>query len=254
MKTWFITGIFRGLGKALAQAALARGDTVVGTVREAAPDTEVGHGTLHVLTVDLTDAAAIAPAVSAAFDKVGHIDVLVNNAGYGLLGAIEEATDAEFQRLFAVNVFAPFAIIRAALPAMRRQGSGHILNITSIAGRAPAGSSGLYSATKSALEGLTQSPPTKSRLLVSRPRPSHPVPFVPTFSAVIRSAAVRAASNMPKASGPESHGLTRWPGARSAIRTRRLRRSSNWSTRTIRRCICCLGATRCDVRETSSTW
>ena len=157
MKTWFITGIFRGLGKALAQAALARGDTVVGTVREAAPDLEVGHGTLHVLTVDLTDAAAIAPAVSAAFDKVGHIDVLVNNAGYGLLGAIEEATDAEFQRLFAVNVFAPFAIIRAALPAMRRQGSGHILNITSIAGRAPAGSSGLYSATKSALEGLTQS-------------------------------------------------------------------------------------------------
>lgn len=157
MKTWFITGISRGLGKALAQAALARGDTVVGTVREGAPDLDAGSGTLHVLPVDLTDTAAIAPAVQAAFDKAGRIDVLVNNAGYGLLGALEEATDAEFQRLFAVNVFAPFAIIRAALPELRRQGSGHILNITSIAGRAPAGSSGLYSATKSALEGLTQS-------------------------------------------------------------------------------------------------
>jgi NAD(P)-dependent dehydrogenase (short-subunit alcohol dehydrogenase family) len=76
---------------------------------------------------------------------------------HGLLGALEEASDAELERLFAVNVFAPFAIIRAALPRLRRQGSGHILNITSIAGRAPAGSSGLYSATKSALKGMTQS-------------------------------------------------------------------------------------------------
>lgn len=157
MKTWFITGISRGLGKSLAQAALARGDTVVGTVREGAPDFDAGCGTLHSLPVDLTDAATIAPTVQAAFDKAGRIDVLVNNAGYGLLGALEEATDAEFERLFAVNVFAPFAVIRAALPALRRQGSGHILNVTSIAGRAPAGSSGLYSATKSALEGLTQS-------------------------------------------------------------------------------------------------
>ncbi|NLS27457.1 3-phenylpropionate-dihydrodiol/cinnamic acid-dihydrodiol dehydrogenase [Sphingomonas sp. S2M10] len=157
MKTWFITGISRGLGKALAQAALSRGDTVVGTVREGAPELATGQGKLHVLTVDLTDAAAITPAVRAAFERAGRIDVLVNNAGYGLLGALEHATDAEFERLFAVNVFAPFAVIRAALPQLRRQGSGHILNITSIAGRAPAGSSGLYSATKAALEGLTQS-------------------------------------------------------------------------------------------------
>lgn len=157
MKTWFITGISRGLGKALAEAALARGDTVIGTVREGRPDIRSGNGMLHVLTLDLTDAGAIAPAVGAAFAKTGRIDVVVNNAGYGLLGALEEASDAEFQRLFAVNVFAPFAIIRAALPELRRQGSGHIINITSIAGRAPTGSSGLYAATKSALEGLTQS-------------------------------------------------------------------------------------------------
>jgi NAD(P)-dependent dehydrogenase (short-subunit alcohol dehydrogenase family) len=157
MKTWFITGISRGLGKALAQAALARGDTVIGTVREGRPDIAAGSGVLHVQTLDLTDSTAIAPAVAEAFAKAGRVDVFVNNAGYGLLGALEEASDTEFERLFAVNVFAPFAVIRAALPELRRQGSGHIINITSIAGRAPTGSSGLYAATKAALEGMTQS-------------------------------------------------------------------------------------------------
>lgn len=157
MTTWFITGISRGLGRALAQAALARGDTVVGTVRDGRPDLDAGSGTLHVLTLDMAAPATIAPAVAEAFDRAGRIDVIVNNAGYGLLGALEEASDAEFQRLFDVNVFAPFAVIRAALPRLRRQGSGHIINITSIAGRAPTASSGLYAATKAALEGLTQS-------------------------------------------------------------------------------------------------
>lgn len=157
MKTWFITGISRGLGKALAEAALARGDTVIGTVREGAPDIAPGRGTLHVLTLDVTDADAIAPAVAEAFAKTARIDVLVNNAGYGLLGAIEEASDAEVARLFDVNVFGPFRLIRAALPRLRQQGSGHIVNITSIAGRAPMASSGMYAAAKSAVEGLSQS-------------------------------------------------------------------------------------------------
>lgn len=157
MKTWFITGISRGLGKALAEAALARGDTVIGTVREGAPDIAPGRGTLHVLTLDVADADAIAPAVAEAFAKTARIDVLVNNAGYGLLGAIEEASDAEVARLFDVNVFGPFRLIRAALPHLRQQGSGHIVNITSIAGRAPMASSGMYAAAKSAVEGLSQS-------------------------------------------------------------------------------------------------
>jgi NAD(P)-dependent dehydrogenase (short-subunit alcohol dehydrogenase family) len=157
MKTWFITGISRGLGKALAEAALARGDTVIGTVREGAPDIALGRGTLHVLTLDVADAVAIAPAVAEAFAKTARVDVLVNNAGYGLLGAIEEASDTEVARLFDVNVFGPFRLIRAALPRLRQQGSGHIVNITSIAGRAPMASSGMYAAAKSAVEGLSQS-------------------------------------------------------------------------------------------------
>lgn len=155
MTTWFITGISRGLGKALATAALAEGDTVVGTVRTGPFSLDHGKGTLHVLNVDLVDGNDAAASVAKAFELAGQIDVIVNNAGYGLLGAVENATDAEVERLFAVDVFSPFRIIRAALPYLRQQGSGHIINITSIAGRAPTTGSAIYSAAKSALEGMS---------------------------------------------------------------------------------------------------
>ncbi len=155
MKTWFITGISRGLGLALAQAALDRGDTVIGTVRRAPPALETGNGTLHVLTLDMTDPAAVAPIMEQAFALAPRIDVIVNNAGYGLLGAIEQANDADVARLFEVDLFGPFRLIRAALPRLRAQGSGHIVNITSIAGRAPGAGSGLYASAKYALEGLS---------------------------------------------------------------------------------------------------
>ncbi|KGM32863.1 oxidoreductase [Inquilinus limosus] len=157
MTTWFITGISRGLGLALAQAALAEGDTVIGTVRAGAPDLDLGAGALHVLPLDLADPEAIAATVERAFALAGTIDVIVNNAGYGLLGALETATDAEVAHLFAVDVFGPFRVIRAALPRLRAQGRGHIVNITSIAGRAPGVGTSLYSAAKSALEGLSAS-------------------------------------------------------------------------------------------------
>jgi NAD(P)-dependent dehydrogenase (short-subunit alcohol dehydrogenase family) len=157
-KHWFITGISRGLGLALAQAALARGDTVVGTVRSGAPLVEKGLGELHVLTLDVTDGVAIERVVAEAFHRAeGRLDVVVNNAGYGLLGALEDASDEEAQRLFATDVFGPFKVIRAALPGLRAQGEARILNITSIAGRAPGAGSALYAAAKYALEGLTAS-------------------------------------------------------------------------------------------------
>jgi NAD(P)-dependent dehydrogenase (short-subunit alcohol dehydrogenase family) len=157
MRTWFITGVSRGLGQAIANAALAEGDTVIGTVRDTAPDLKSGAGKLHVVTLDVTDGEAVEAAVSQAFASAGTIDVIVNNAGYGLLGALEKATDAEARRLFEVDVFAPFRIIRAALPYLRAQRSGHIINITSIAGRAPVPGAALYSAAKYALEGLSAS-------------------------------------------------------------------------------------------------
>jgi NAD(P)-dependent dehydrogenase (short-subunit alcohol dehydrogenase family) len=105
----------------------------------------------------MRDAEAIETTARRALELVDRLDVLVNNAGYGLLGAVEEASDAEMARLFEVNVFGPVRLIRAVLPRLRAQRGGHIINITSIAGRAPMAGSGLYAATKSALEGLSQS-------------------------------------------------------------------------------------------------
>eukprot|EP01132_Coremiostelium_polycephalum_P015434 gene15434-18643_t len=155
MTTWFITGISRGLGKALAAAALAEGDTVIGTVRTGSFELDHDRGRLHVLNVDLVDGQAAAASVAKAFEIAGEIDVIVNNAGYGLLGALEKASDADVERLFAVDVFAPFRIIRTALPYLRAQRRGHIINITSIAGRAPTTGSAVYAAAKYALEGLS---------------------------------------------------------------------------------------------------
>jgi NAD(P)-dependent dehydrogenase (short-subunit alcohol dehydrogenase family) len=157
MKNWLITGVSRGIGKALAEAALERGDLVIGTVREGTPEIATGKGTFHCLPLEVRDPAAIQATVARAFQLASRLDVIVNNAGYGLLGALENATDAEMMRLFEVNVFGPVRVIRAALPQLRAQRSGHIINITSIAGRAPNAGSGLYAATKSALEGLSQS-------------------------------------------------------------------------------------------------
>jgi NAD(P)-dependent dehydrogenase (short-subunit alcohol dehydrogenase family) len=110
---------------------------------------------LHIVTLDVADGDAAEGAVRQAFAHAGKIDVIVNNAGYGLLGALEKATDADVRRLFEVDVFAPFRIIRAALPHLRAQASGHIINITSIAGRAPLAASALYAAAKYALEGMS---------------------------------------------------------------------------------------------------
>jgi NAD(P)-dependent dehydrogenase (short-subunit alcohol dehydrogenase family) len=158
MRTWFITGVSRGLGLAIANAALTEGDTVIGTVRDQAPGLpSAPPGKLHVVTLDVADGDAAEEAVHQAFARAGTIDVIVNNAGYGLLGAFETATDAEARRLFEVDVFAPIRIIRAALPHLRVQRSGHIINITSIAGRAPGAGSALYAAAKHALEGLSAS-------------------------------------------------------------------------------------------------
>lgn len=157
MKTWLITGVSRGLGQALAQAALDRGDIVIGTVRNGAAGLDAGVGKLHLLHLDLADGKAVESAVARAFELGGRIDVIVNNAGYGLLGAVEDVTDAEVGHLFEVNVFGPLRLIRAALPRLRAQQGGHIVNITSIAGRAPMASSGAYAAAKSAMEGLSQS-------------------------------------------------------------------------------------------------
>ena len=157
MKNWLITGVSRGLGKALAEAALARGDTVIGTVREGDPLIAKGAGVFHRLSLDMRDPKAIEAAASRTFELVNRLDVVVNNAGHGLLGPIESVSDADMTSLFETNVFGPVRLIRAVLPRLRAQRSGHIINVTSIAGRAPNPGSGVYAATKSASGGTVKS-------------------------------------------------------------------------------------------------
>ncbi|PZR33332.1 oxidoreductase [Caulobacter segnis] len=156
-KTWLITGVSSGLGREIARAAIARGDKVVGTVRR--PEAASAFAALggRPLILDVTDMAAVNAAVAEAERITGKIDVLVNNAGYGLVGAVEEASLDEVRAQFETNVFAPLAVMKAVLPAMRARGEGRIINITSVSGLAVWAGTGVYCASKWALEALTQS-------------------------------------------------------------------------------------------------
>jgi NAD(P)-dependent dehydrogenase (short-subunit alcohol dehydrogenase family) len=157
-KVWFITGASRGFGVLMARGALARGDSVAATARnpQAIIDALGEHPNLLALRLDVTQEAAAVLAARAAVDRFGRIDVLVNNAGYGLLGAVEEAADAEVRALYDTNVFGLLNVTRAVLPHMRRQGSGHVVNISSVGGYTAAAGWGLYCATKFAVEGISE--------------------------------------------------------------------------------------------------
>lgn len=156
-KIWFITGISRGFGRSLADALIARGDTVIGTTRTGSADIAKGKGRLEILALEVTDAQSVRKTVEAAFQLHGRVDVIVNNAGYGLLSSVEEATEEEIEHVFAVNFHGTRRVIQAALPRLRKQRSGHIVNITSMAAVAPNPGSGYYAAAKMAVEGMSQS-------------------------------------------------------------------------------------------------
>jgi NAD(P)-dependent dehydrogenase (short-subunit alcohol dehydrogenase family) len=160
MTVWFITGASRGFGIEITRQALARGDQVAATARhpgaitEALPDAS---NALLSLPLDVTSADGAAAAVSATAARFGRIDSLVNNAGRGLLGAVEEVSDAEARAVFDVNVFGLLTVTRAVLPVMRRQGTGKIINISSSGGFIRRPGWGVYCATKFAVEGLSES-------------------------------------------------------------------------------------------------
>ncbi|CAN7772874.1 oxidoreductase [Variovorax sp. LjRoot290] len=158
-KVWFITGASRGFGMEIARDALARGDRVVATARR--PETieaAIGiHDNLLPVALDVNNEEQVAAATAAAIGRFGRIDILVNNAGYGLLGAVEESSGVEVERLFATNVFGLLSVTRSVLPHMRRQRSGHLMNISSIGGYASYAGWGVYCATKFAVEALSES-------------------------------------------------------------------------------------------------
>jgi NAD(P)-dependent dehydrogenase (short-subunit alcohol dehydrogenase family) len=157
-RVWMITGASRGIGARIAEAALAHGDAVVATARDAA-SLEKRFGTqagLLALALDVTDEAQAAQATAAALARFGRIDVLVNNAGYGLLGAVEEASADEVRRLYETNVFGLLNVTRAVLPQMRERRSGHVINISSLGGYQSAAGFGVYCSSKFAVEGITE--------------------------------------------------------------------------------------------------
>jgi NAD(P)-dependent dehydrogenase (short-subunit alcohol dehydrogenase family) len=159
MSTFVITGANRGFGLHIAREALAAGHRVVATARhpESLLEQLPGAGdSLLALPLDVTDAASVATAVETAVSTYGGVDVLVNNAGRGLLGAVEEVSDAEARAVFDVNLFGLLEVTRAVLPVMRRAGSGTIVNISSSGGIVGRPGWGVYCATKFAVEGISE--------------------------------------------------------------------------------------------------
>jgi NAD(P)-dependent dehydrogenase (short-subunit alcohol dehydrogenase family) len=150
MKTWFITGASRGFSALIMEAALAT-DAVVATARD--PSSIADHPRLLKLPLDVTNEGQARDAVARGIERFGSIDVLVNNAGYGLLGAVEEATAIDVERVFATNVFGLLNVTRAVLPYMRSRRSGHVINMSSIGGYA---SSPGWGSTKFAVEGISE--------------------------------------------------------------------------------------------------
>ena len=158
-KVWLITGCSTGFGRALAEAVLKKGDYLLASARE--PEQlrallEHYPETARAVRLDVTLSQDIQAAVDAAIKTFGRIDVLVNNAGHGLIAALEEVSDADIHQQFETNFFGALRLMRAVLPVMRQQGSGHIVNMSSTAGLVGFGGSSLYCGAKFALEGTSE--------------------------------------------------------------------------------------------------
>lgn len=159
-KTWFVTGASKGLGLSLVKRLLSTGNQVVATTRNttALLDalTEEPTDNLLALSVDLTNDQSVNGAIGQAINRFGRLDVVVNNAGYSLVGSMEEMTDQEFRQTVDVNLFGPVNVIRAAMPYLRSQGSGHVINISSNAGYVGFANAASYNAAKFALIGISE--------------------------------------------------------------------------------------------------
>ncbi len=183
-RTWLITGCSSGLGQHLAQAVAARGDQLVATARNPEALRELAQrfpDTVRVCLLDVTRAETTQAAVGLALSAFSCLDVLVNNAGYGLFGAIEEAVPDEYRPMFEVNVFGLMEVTRAALPALRQRPGGRIVNLSSTAGIAGAAGSGYYAASKFAVEGFSEALDQELRPLGLRVIVVEPGPFRTAF-------------------------------------------------------------------------
>ncbi|MGO9604960.1 MAG: oxidoreductase [Candidatus Binataceae bacterium] len=156
-KIWMITGASRGIGAEIAKAVLASGDKLIATARDAHALEHLGNPqTVLAVSMDVTNDAQVRSGVAEGLARFGRIDVLVNNAGFGVLGAIEETTAEEVENVYRTNVFGLLNVTRAVLPIMRRQRSGRIINFSSLGGYRSSAGWGVYCSTKFAVEGLTE--------------------------------------------------------------------------------------------------
>lgn len=158
-KTWFITGAARGFGRVWAQAALERGDRVCITARSVSALGDLVERypeTAFALPLDVTDRGSVFRTVAAAHERFGRLDVVINNAGFGQMGAIEEVDEASIRANFETNVFGTVSVIQAVLPFLREQGSGHIINLSSVAGVIAVPTAGIYEGAKFAVEGISE--------------------------------------------------------------------------------------------------
>ena len=159
-RTWLITGVSSGFGRELTNQLLARGARVVGTVRDVGRVADLINRypeAFHAETLDVTDVATIRGVVERSFARLGRIDVIVSNAGYGLFGAAEELSDAQIDHMIATNLLGSIQLIRAALPHLRAQGGGRIIQISSYGGQVAFAGNSLYHATKWGIEGFVES-------------------------------------------------------------------------------------------------
>lgn len=157
-RNWLITGCSKGLGRALAEVLIEHHENVIATARrpESLSDLVSGHENARAIKLDVTQPEDITAAVDAAREAFGPIDVLVNNAGYGYISAIEEAEEVAYRQLFETNLFGLIALTRGVLPEMRERRSGHIFNISSVGGLIGNPGSGFYAATKFAVIGISE--------------------------------------------------------------------------------------------------
>ena len=159
-RTWFITGVSSGFGHQLTEQLLKRGDRVVGTVRDTGKVSDLIERypkTFHAEVLDVTDTAAVREVVERSFARLGRIDVIISNAGYGLFGAAEELTDKQIDQMIATNLVGSIQLIRAVLPHLRNQSGGRIIQISSYGGQVAFPGNSMYHATKWGIEGFVES-------------------------------------------------------------------------------------------------
>ena len=249
-QVWLITGCSTGFGMEMAKLLLARGERVVVTARRVEQLDELVRGQENALAValDVTKPEEIVAAVTAAEERFGRIDVLVNNAGYGYLAAIEEGEDAAVRAMFETNFFGLVALTKAVLPGMRERRSGTVVNVSSIGGLVSFGATGYYHATKYALEGMSESLAIEVAPLGIKVMIVEPGPFRTDWSgrSILESATV--IDDYGPTAGKRRRRRGRIVGSRSGIRRGGRRRLwMRWRAGS-RRCICYWVSRRCSWR------